>query len=224
MLKKMFGTLFKKKDFEPLIGYAFSFKNAPLTVDEIGSPKELADSFSSQGFDVGKLFDHIETGIECHEIMKKMPSIEFSGGPNAEKKIELMENFAKRNYDAFTEISRDLLTCGELEPSIISMIAADGDIKALTIIAKNSGGFELPSELGMTPLHWAAAKGNDKAVKFLLDHCNSANHLNWFNAYPSELAEINGHTIVSPVIACKMESPSVKFSPELALKRMGCNT
>jgi hypothetical protein len=221
---KKLGSLFKKKEVEILLGYMFSFRNLVLDVEEIGTPGEIIDALSSKDIEVGDLFENIDTAVESFDVKKGAPSIEFTGGPFADQKIDLMESFADRDYEKFTQLVKNLISNSELESSIVSSIVVDGDLKALKIISQNGGSLDQASELGMTPLHWAAATGNQKVVKFLLTVCKNFDELNWFYAYPSELAEINGHITLSPIIAAKMEKPSVRFGPEVALKRMGCDT
>src|SRR5687767_12714486 len=89
---------------EPMIGYAFSFRNRALGVDFFGSPHEILEQVRARGLTPADLAAHRETEISSMEVFKDQPEMKFSGGPHAEAILLLLDALARSDLESATSI------------------------------------------------------------------------------------------------------------------------
>jgi len=71
--------------------------------------------------------------------------------------------------------------------------AAAGDLERMELLLDLGAQVDLPGDLGMSPLHWAAGRGNEAVAQRLAASGASTTSRSWFCLTAGEVAALNGH-------------------------------
>lgn len=216
----------QKNSVKPVeLGYALSFTNSDIELDIFGSPKEIIDEVKKRGFDINEIAQLLNTAIDARVVQQDMPQLEFSGGPFAEHMMRLLDALASKDFESAKAIfnkAPGLLDVNNNCSSIPLISYADaGDLEVVKFLIDHKSSPNLPGQFGMTPLHWAAARGYDDVVDFLIAHGGNPISLGWFMLTPAEVAFLNEND----TLADKLKNCAPEFyEPNMwmgFLQRMG---
>lgn len=161
----------------------------------VGTPRELLASLHELGFSPEHVFKHGDTGIRSTEVFKTAPDLEILGGPHAETIVDLIEALDERDFARAARVIRHdpVALSPQHDNSAVPLLSSlySGDLAAVRFLLEHRARADQESQLGMTPLHWAAALGEDDIARELLKAGANAKRLSWFLVTPEELALLN---------------------------------
>lgn len=186
---------------DPVIGYALSVANRAMGVRLYGSPIEVVDETRRQATDLAAIVSDPGTQITVTEVVKSAPSLAFSGGPHSEAIVSLLEAIeASDTASAVAVLERNPTALrdswnGAPVPLLAAASAWRSEIAG--VLLQYGAAIDAVGEFDMTPLHWAAALGDLRTARLLLDAGADATRMTWFLVDAGELGAINGHAAVA---------------------------
>jgi hypothetical protein len=210
----------------PLIGYAIRVGNQSFGIDCFGSPHEVLEYFDENRLSFSELLAHQETGISSTEIFKMAPQIQIRGGQYADRALELLEYIDEGNPSAIEKmVHRNRRILAAQPDNAVSVLLAaiwNGDTDTVSVLIRYGAPVDRGSHFSMTPLHWAAALGEDRVADMLLKEGSDGRALSWFFVSPWELALINKNRFTIDVFERNASSglDLGSFSVERVLTRM----
>jgi hypothetical protein len=207
------------------IGFAFAFKNAELNFDLFGSPYELLAEFRRLRVIPRDAAQHLATAISAKRTFKVGTEANFDGGPYAFALMQLLDATAANNWaeaEAILNSNHGLLTSEwEGASAPLAVYASGGNVTVVRFLARHGAPVNLPGDMGMTALHWAAATGQREVVRELMAHGADASVQNWFLLTPAQLAHQNSHSALAHQLLGGRPMPPA--GPMDILKLMGCS-
>lgn len=206
-----------------LLGYALSIKNPDLGVDVMGSPHEVLEKLGVQGVDVEIALNHPRSSIDGTEVFQEAPRLTFVGGPHADTILQLLEAIPRADESmASRALSRDVGALIDHASASIPLLVAVSSRHAAMVKLLLAAGASVDAlgQFGMTPLHWAAALGDDGVVRILLGAGADWRKLSWFYVNALELAELNGRADAKKAIYARAGKDATTFAMEMILERM----
>lgn len=190
-----FRKLIGRKPSPVAAGFVFDLKNKTLGLDLYGSPFEIcAAAKEATGNPLRETFDHIDTRLVATEAGFDQPALEWNGGPNAERVIDLMELVSQNDVRAVAGF-RDVLAPGVSGNHVAIVSAAHNGLLDMVQALINAGAdVRAESTLGMSALHWACGRGHTAVASALVLAGADVTAQNWFFLTAPELAALNGHT------------------------------
>lgn len=173
------------------VGFVIGFTNQEFQIDLYGSPHEVAAELRELGHDPRRAANHLDTEILWQAVRLPRPSITFNGGPDALTSLELVECVTEGSVASAVDVIRR----GTVPTSFLSHLllhaAAYSEFELVEALLEHGADPRTAGSLGMTPLHWARASGQDSSAKALLRCGAEHNALSWFLLTPDEMGSLN---------------------------------
>ena len=211
---------FKRKPSEVILGFAGEIKNPTLNMQFFGAPFQLQYSISEKfNMSLQDAMEHPDSHVFTQEIRQVEPLLQFHGGPHTERLMLFLDHFANGEYGKLDELADVLQTdCDGAYGPLLSVVSR-GDFDAVDLLLKLGSIVDLPGDFGMTPLHWASARGHEKVIQVLLQAGGSLSQRSWFCLNSAEIADLNGHHRIAAQLG-QNNPMSVQRWSEITFQRM----
>ncbi len=225
IIKRIFGDngveSYEDAGREPILGHFLGIENADLDVDEFGPAKELDEIVQGKGLDLREVIKLINTEVSISEVMKTRPEMEFGGGEYAMNTIGFMDALISEDIEELESNARRLIENSALENFVLSAVSADGQLHGLKVLINIGASIDSVSEMGMTPLHWAAANSQTKAAKLLKEAGADCGKLSDLNINPAEVAFLNGYLELAEYLLPESYEETKRYSEAFVFERLG---
>jgi hypothetical protein len=207
-----------------IIGHAVSLANPRLDLQCVGSPREVLEEIRVKALNPKAVFGDAETEISVAEVYKEGPEIIFTGGPNAETLINLIEAIKKNKSEEVkcmlhgTE-GQTFLKQPEAS-GVLTAAVVSGSEEIVKLLLSRGADPNGTTQFDMTALHWAAALGKTETAIVLLDAGADAERLTWFYAKPCELANLNRKKSTEQAMNNRLGCKGTVYNLKTIIERM----
>lgn len=211
----------RRRDSRVLLGFVFSVENRPQRVKILGSPHEILQELQLRGPALAEFLNHSDTEIEAANVFQAGPRLEFNGGRFAAAVVDVLEAIRHSDLSRLRSLLRanDGLLRSEDDAAAIPLLAAVAEHKpdVVRLLIGAGAPVDRSIQFALTPLHWAAALGDESISEILISAGADSERVSWFLLSAQELAHLNGRSALEALFPPAADAP---VTPEATMNRM----